>query len=164
MVCDICHKNVATVHLTEIINSKVVELHLCPTCAREKTEELKEQLSISDFLSGLVGPQMEKEKKALVKPCPFCGLTYAVFKKIGRLGCSRCYVTFRPQLLPLLKRIHGSTQHLGKIPRSISKKSMANGRVKELKERLARAIQLEEYEEAVSLRDEIKKLEGTKDV
>jgi protein arginine kinase activator len=159
MLCDICHKNIATVHLTEVVNDKVVEMHICQGCTKLKAEEIQEQFSISELLGGLVDiGQIKKEDTAL--KCSSCGLTYADFKKKGRFGCSNCYVTFKSKLSQLLKKIHGSTHHVGKSP--LRKVTQAAGRVsvKELKERLERAIQLEEYEEAARLRDELRKLDN----
>ena len=161
MLCDICHKNIATVHLTEIINDKVVEMHICKKCAKMKTEELKKQLNISDFLGGLVDiGEVERAGKLLLK-CSSCGLSYQDFKKKGRLGCQSCYVTFRQRLLPLLRKIHGSVRHTGKFPLHWEKKISRQDNLRELKERLERAVKLEEYEEAAALRDEIRKLEKT---
>ena len=159
MLCDICHKNIATVHLTEIVNDKVVEMHICQSCAKLKAEELKDHLDISDFLGGLVGAQSPQEKQKVSLRCTMCGLTYAEFKKKGRLGCGNCYKTFRVQLLPLLKKIHSSTQHAGKSPVPVEKKVSRETKKRDLRRRLQRAIQLEEYEEAAQLRDEIKKIE-----
>jgi hypothetical protein len=39
MTCDLCSKNEATVHLSEVINDQTRELHLCEACAREKGAE-----------------------------------------------------------------------------------------------------------------------------
>jgi protein arginine kinase activator len=158
MLCDICHKNTATVHLTEIISDKVVEMHICQSCAKEKADENKEQLSITQLLSGLTnGEQIGKEKVSI--KCQFCGLTYADFRKKARLGCANCYSTFRIQLMPLLKKIHSSIRYVGKIPLKEESASNFDTKLKELKARLNRAVQLEEYEDAARLRDELKKLE-----
>lgn len=161
MLCDICHKNSATVHLTEIINDKIIEMHICQACAKSKTEELNEQLNMSDFLGGLVGVGEAKKEERLLK-CSSCRLSYSEFKKKGKLGCNYCYVTFRRQLLSLLKKIHGSVRHIGKCPLHIDKKMPIEAKIKEVHERLERAIQLEEYEEAAGLRDEIKRLKRNK--
>jgi len=161
MLCDICHKNIATIHLTEIINDKVVEMHVCQACAKSKAQELSDQFSLSDFVGGLADIGEKKRKEQALK-CPTCGLSYAEFKKKGRLGCEGCYKTFRQQLLPLLKKIHSATRHSGKIPLHLEKKVTAQIKLKELEARLQRAIQLEEYEEAARLRDEIKKLQSRK--
>lgn len=159
MLCDICHKNIATVHLTEIINDKVVEMHICQACAQTKANELNEHLNISGFLGGLadmVGG-LPQERRSL--RCPSCGLSYEEFKEKGRLGCEKCYETFRRFLLPLLKKIHSSIVHTGKSPVSLDKKTSGKPRITELHQRLKKAIQLEEYEEAARLRDQIKELE-----
>ncbi len=160
MLCDICHKNIATVHLTEIINSKVIELHLCQDCASVKTEELKHQLSLSDFFSGLIQTPREAPAKPLY--CPFCNLSFEDFKKRGRFGCARCYEAFRDQLISLLRKIQGSAAHVGKTPFSLAESKSVQARIKEMRERLGRAIKLEEYEEAARIRDCLRKLEREK--
>ncbi|MDD5194722.1 MAG: UvrB/UvrC motif-containing protein [Candidatus Omnitrophica bacterium] len=160
MLCDICHKTIATVHLTEIVNDKIAEMHICSTCAKNKTEEIKDQLNISDFLGGMSGPGSAIEKEDVSLKCSSCGLSYADFKKKGRLGCGNCYLSFKKMLLPLLKKIHGSTHHAGKkIPQKLAS-GMPEAKTTDLKGRLERAVQLEEYEEAARLRDEIKNLEN----
>lgn len=158
MLCDICQKNIATVHLTEIINDKVIEMHICQACAQSKAQELSEQPDISNFLAALAGEENIKSQEYSLK-CSFCGLKFGEFKKKGRLGCSRCYLDFKRQLLPLLKKIHGSSRHIGKIPLHIDKEISFEIKLEELRKQLKRAIQLEEYEDAAHLRDEIKRLE-----
>lgn len=179
MLCNICNKNQATVHLTEIVDDQMTELHLCDECAKKKSVQMEQQFGLSDLLAGLVdytkqigsgGPG--KPEAALV--CPFCGLTYEDFRKIGRLGCSECYGTFSRFLGPLLKRIHGATQHMGKTPAAfvapksaepvtapLGKVSKTPG-ISELKIKLQEAIEQEEFEEAARLRDVIKEAEKKK--
>lgn len=158
MVCDICNKTNATVHLTEIINDKVVEMHICQVCAQAKTNELNKHLNISGFLGSLADMVGSLPSERGLLRCPSCGLSYEDFKKTGRLGCGKCYETFRRFLLPLLKKIHSATTHTGKAPVSLDKKVSGQLKVAELHQRLRRAIQLEEYEEAAKLRDQIKEL------
>ena len=117
MLCDNCGKITATVHLTEIVDSQMTELHLCEECARKKSAEMEQQFGLSDLLAGMADfekPVKEAEGSVSVK-CSNCGLTYADFKKMGRLGCAECYTSFKKLLAPLLKRIHGSNQHIGKF-------------------------------------------------
>jgi protein arginine kinase activator len=174
MLCDICKRKKATVHLTEIINDEVTELHLCEDCAKSKGTEMQQHFSIADLLSGLVDLPVgeEPQKKEHVKlQCASCGMTYSDFKKIGRFGCADCYETFKRALYPLLKRIHGTTRHIGKEPqKAVSAKKQeaiaTQGKAKtqeeelgELKARLAKAIKAEAFEEAAVLRDKIKALE-----
>jgi len=160
MVCDVCGKSEATVHLTEIINNEVTKLHLCETCAREKASEMEEHFGLAELLSGLAdfGVQVESEEMTKLK-CPNCGFTYMDFKKIGRLGCGECYEAFKKNLTPLLKRIHGADQHYGKAPIKAQKIIKVRDDIQDIKSRLQKAITMEEFEEAARLRDEIKELE-----
>ncbi len=165
MVCDICGKNQATVHLTEIIDNQMNELHLCEECAREKSAQMESQFGLSDLLAGMADfekPAKEKDVGAASTiKCPNCGLTYADFKKMGRLGCGQCYVAFKQYLTPLIKKIHGSSTHLGKAPEKAvplvddQKQTDLQG----LRKKLQKAIEDEAFEEAARLRDEIKEFE-----
>ncbi|MBD3246274.1 MAG: hypothetical protein GF333_04615 [Candidatus Omnitrophica bacterium] len=161
MLCDVCQKNAATVHLTEIVNEKVVEMHICQECARHKAAEIKDQVSFSDFLTGLSGKSQEK-KGVRAKKCPGCGSTYREFRETGRLGCAKCYAAFREHLLPLVKKIHGSVYHQGKRPLTGKGRGALDVKIRELQNLLNRAIQLEEYEEAARLRDELKRVRRRK--
>ena len=147
-------------HLTEIVDGEMAKMHLCEVCAKKKGTEMEEHFGLSDLLAGLadldVKPLQKTETKA---ECPNCGLTYQDFKKIGRLGCSQCYSTFEKFLAPLIKRVHGSTQHFGKIPGKVPKLAKTVNHSRELRSKLRRAIEMEEFEEAAKLRDEIRKLE-----
>lgn len=160
MLCDLCAKNQATVHLTEIIDDQMNELHLCEECARHKSAQMEQQFGLGDLLAGLA--DFEKpgtEKEAVGLKCPGCGFNYSDFKKIGRLGCSECYPTFKKYLGPLLKKIHGSLVHLGKSPAKTAKVSPAASELLELRRRLQQAIENEAFEEAAKLRDQIKESE-----
>ncbi len=170
MLCDICGKNPATVHLTEIIDEQMNELHLCEECARTKSSAMEQQFGLSDLLAGMVDfEQSNKEEGLPAVKCPNCNLAYADFKKVGRLGCGECYNVFRQYLAPLLKRIHGSSQHVGKSPRKSEVPSgpgaaspkKRNG-LQELKDQLAKAIAKEAFEQAAALRDKIREMETKK--
>jgi len=151
VLCDLCNKNQATVHLTEIIDDQISELHLCEECARKKSVQMEQQFGIADLLAGLAEFGKPEEK----------GLSYQDFKKIGRLGCSECYTSFAKYLLPLLKKIHGSTQHVGKCPykEAVKTKKKKVCLLDDLRLNLKKAVDNEEFEEAARLRDKIKELE-----
>jgi len=161
MLCDICGKNQATVHLTEIIDEQMNELHLCEECARQKSAQMEQQFGLSDLLAGLAEfekPAVEKEGEAL--KCNTCGLAYADFKKVGRLGCGDCYTAFKKFLGPLLKRIHGSNLHFGKSPLKVTETAQSKSTdLSALRLKLQRAIESEAFEEAAKIRDQIKELE-----
>ncbi len=161
MLCDICNKKEATVHLTEIVNDQVTKLNLCEECAREKNAEMEEHFGLSELLAGLtdMGTAVEPEVAISIK-CPNCGMTYQNFRKLGRLGCSECYEAFKKELGPLLKRIHGSDRHVGKVPLKGGKTIRDTRTLQELKMQLEKAIQTEEFEEAAKLRDKIRDIEN----
>jgi len=161
ILCQICKKNVATVHLTEIIKDKKREIHLCEECAGKKGVAFKShEFSISDLLSGLVNTQAAQEiaKMSQIK-CPICGLSYLDFRQHGRLGCATDYTVFKEGLMPLLEKIHGNTEHMGKIPTSSGEARELSHELLELRQDLKRAIDKEDYEEAAKLRDRIQALE-----
>lgn len=160
MKCEICGKKEATVHLTEIVNDQMTKLNLCEDCAREKGTQMEEHFGLSELLSGLtdMGTAVEPEV-AITTKCQNCGLTYQNFRKIGRLGCSECYETFKKELSPLLKRIHGADRHIGKVSLRGGKTVKDTRTLQDLKVQLEKAIQMEEFEEAAKLRDRIRDFE-----
>ena len=161
MLCEVCKQNQATVHLTEIVNEQMSELHLCEACANQKGAQVESHFGLADLLSGLAefGKTQEPEEVS-TKACPSCGMTYDDFRKVGRLGCAECYPTFKRSLGSLLKRIHGSPIHVGKSPvRLIKPAKIAKSELLELKRKLERAIEEEAFEEAAKLRDQIRRLE-----
>ena len=161
MLCEVCKQTQATVHLTEIVNDQMTELHLCEGCANQKGAQVESHFGLADLLSGLAdfGKTQEPEEVP-AKACPSCSMTYDDFRKVGRLGCAECYLTFKRSLGGLLKRIHGSPLHLGKSPVRLLKTAKgAKTELLDLKRKLERAIDQEEFEEAARLRDQIRRLE-----
>jgi protein arginine kinase activator len=164
VLCDECHQRPATVHVTRIVNGDKTELNLCEPCALEKGElpfMWEPQFSIHHFLAGLLEgapPQVGQEARA--GRCPACGLSYAEFGRTGLLGCPQCYEAFRPQLEPLLRRIHGASRHVGKAPRRGAGALVKEREVERLRRELQDAVQREDFERAARLRDRIRDLEG----
>jgi protein arginine kinase activator len=154
--CEACGKNEATVHLTEIVNDKVTKLNLCEDCAKEKGAEMEEHFGLSDLLAGLADPGVTAKPEAVATAqCQSCGFTYQDFRKMGRLGCGECYEAFKKELSQLLKRIHSADRHVGKVPLTAGKTIKDTRTIQELKMRMEKAIQSEEFEEAARLRDRI---------
>ena len=164
MICEACNQNVATVHLTEIVNKTKKELHLCEECARSKGVSVKSQFSVSDLLGNLVNQSMQQKEPQQLPgvTCEVCGITFAEFRSCGRLGCANDYTAFKKGLLPLIEKIHGHTQHSGKVPRSVGRRLQRQKELTTLRDDLAKAIQKEEYERAAELRDRIYELEERK--
>jgi len=171
MQCDACGKKKATVHLTEIVDGQMTEMHICEDCAKERSVQMEQQFGLADLLAGLsdFGKQIKAEEKVKLQ-CPNCALSYDDFRKFGRLGCSECYMSFRSHLSVLLKKIHGSSRHLGKTPLHFKEEVeiKSSGEVSKdkedpaqvLKNKLQQAILSEDFEQAAVLRDEIRSFEN----
>jgi protein arginine kinase activator len=164
MLCQICGKNPATVHFTEIHDNKMSELHVCERCAEEKglhSEPAKQKFDIAAVFADMMNSMTttEEERVGHVQ-CPRCGLLYSAFKETGRLGCAECYNAFQFQLRPLLRRIHGDTRHKGKTPARDGEVVSIARQVQRLYDELQRAVEREEFERAAEVRDEIKRLES----
>lgn len=166
MLCQRCKKNIANVHFTQIINNKKIEMYLCEQCANHENKfDLGSPISISDFFSGLIvhgnaSAYITSEQDDIV--CDSCGMSYSDFQKIGKLGCSGCYSVYGDKLRPILKRLHGSVQHTGKMPGRVSKSLKFTREIDSLKEMLNKAVQKEEYEKAAEIRDKIRDIEGSR--
>ncbi len=168
MLCQDCNKVESTVHLTQIVNNKKKVLHLCRECAEERGfhspfENLP--FPLAEFVSGMVGSskkQPAKGGKSKTKPkeCSFCGMTFDDFAKVGRLGCVQCYSAFRKDLADLLRKIHGSCDHRGKVPSATADTMKPVREERLLREDLKKAIEQEDFEKAAQLRDKIKELAG----
>ncbi len=164
MLCQICGKNPASVHFTEIHDNKMSEIHVCERCAEEKgmhTPAEKHKFEIADLLAGMVDSMTHTDEERVGHvQCPRCGLVYSSFKETGRLGCSECYTAFQFQLRPLLRRIHGDTRHRGKSPSRGGTAQTGTRQIQRLHDELQRAVEREEFEKAAGIRDEIRKLEA----
>jgi protein arginine kinase activator len=163
MLCENCGKEEAKVTFKEMTGNEMTEFHLCEACAKRKGlgEILsKIQETATSLVTGLMGGVTQKSVAEDNLTCPQCHLTYREFKKVARLGCSTCYDLFSEELLPLMRRIHGSTSHVGKIPSSLDKRSRVRREIKRLRDALRQAIAQEEFERAAELRDELKKVES----
>lgn len=161
MVCDLCKSGDAVVTLTEIEGSGVRQLHLCEKCAAERGVETTIGASkpqINNFLQ-TIHDQMPAAKGEPVH-CSFCSSTLADFRATGRLGCAHCYEAFEGSLRDLLRRVHGNSRHIGRryvapLPSDLPHVSSAT----ELRDRLKRAIEAEQFELAADLRDKLRGIE-----
>jgi len=146
--------------MTEISDNEKREIHLCEDCAHEQGLTLKGQVSLADFLAGLMKAPANKEIAKLAKiKCPVCGINYLEFQQKGRFGCPKDYEVFKKLVEPLLEKVHGSVEHVGKAPIAVGAPDTVRVRLAALRKRLAAAVTDENYELAAELRDEIKKLE-----
>ncbi|MEX2093665.1 MAG: UvrB/UvrC motif-containing protein [Pirellulales bacterium] len=169
MKCQKCDKP-ATFHITDLVDGKPSELHLCEDCAHKflapAAQEADETLPT---MAGLlaqhlaVGETAEELARLDERTCPVCGITFLEFRKQGRLGCPHDYVCFGSELEPLLLNIHGETRHVGKVPKRGANNAEQQTQLIVLRRQMKDAVASEEYERASKLRDEIRKIESTRE-
>ncbi len=162
MTCDQCGENEAVVHLTQIENNEMTVVHLCDACAASRGLDTGGEpagLPLTDFLAEMSSGGAPTRPQPDAR-CGFCGLTFADFREMGRLGCPQCWATFEAHLKGLTRRIHGDSVHRGKVylpPDPTA--SERERRLDALREQLDRAVVAEDFERAAELRDEIRTLE-----
>lgn len=165
MYCEECKQRPATVHLTQMYNGKKVETHLCETCAAQKGAfmfDVASNFSIPNLLGSLFGSNFnipDVKAPLQVGICPNCGMNLSDIRNTGRLGCSECYTAFEKELEPTLRRVHGNSQHVGKVPARGGEKVMVKKKIENLKQQLQQAVAAEDYEKAAEIRDTIKDIE-----
>jgi protein arginine kinase activator len=152
MICEACHEKEATVHLTQVAGGAVKKVHLCEECAAKSGFDIHGPLSIQDILLGM-GQVQGETSSGPERSCSKCHFRRVEFKKTGRLGCPDCYETFSAELLPLIKAMHRSDQHVGKIPSREGIAVRLSSEIAVIQKALDQAISNENYEEAAHLRD-----------
>ena len=166
MLCQNCQLKPAVFHYTRLINGVKQENHLCAACFEEmrgEKESAAPEMFGGSFLESMLFGLPSRPRA--VKRCALCGWTSADISKTGKLGCPACYETFASELAPSLKRLSAGESHKGRTPlgaaEGCQEKGESKGKLIEaLKKQLKEAVEREEYEKAVSLRDKIREMEG----
>lgn len=169
MLCQACGKRPVTTHVKTIINGELTEYALCAECA----QKMGYGNLLSNFglnFGSLLGSFLGDSKPAVIGTirCPGCGSTYDDIANSGKVGCAECYHTFYDRLIPSIQRIHGNTKHCGKRPsgsmlqvrpETSLKIKPEESELEQKRKKLKEAIELQNFEEAAVLRDEIKAME-----
>jgi len=111
----------------------------------------------------LLGQDVPEQSDAAASvTCTGCGSTWEDFQNTGLLGCEICYQIFQRDLSRVLRRIHGSSQHIGSRPRS-QRSNIDVAEVEVIRKELQAAIRNEDFELAAELRDMIRDAERQND-
>jgi len=163
MQCQICKNNPAGIKIAHVINDKKIEMNLCKSCAEKKG--LNNPMTslpqfFGNFIAELLGEEIFQRTQITSsgKRCSGCGSTWDDFQATGMLGCDICYQVFREDLNGMLRRLHGSNQHIGSRPGS-KRKTVDLDDVIVIKEDLKKAIENENFELAAKLRDMVRDAE-----
>ena len=158
MICDVCKEGDAVIQLTEVEGSGVRLLHLCERCAAERGVETTvsaPKAQITDFLQSV--HQAMQATQGDAARCTFCSSTFRDFRSTGRLGCAHCYDAFENSMRDLLRRVHGNSKHIGRQYHPPASEIIPDGgTANELRDRLRRAIDSEQFELAADIRDKLR--------
>ncbi|NMB29981.1 MAG: hypothetical protein GX988_00850 [Clostridiales bacterium] len=170
MLCESCGMRTANVALEQSINGKKSSIRLCSQCAAKagvgsllqnaglklSTSNLGNQLG--SFFSNLNSTEKQENR------CPVCNSTISTIASKGKIGCANCYAHFKTSLLPSIHRIHGNTNHVGKVPKSAGPRLRLRSELASLKKELEQAIEQQRFEEAANIRDKINEIKRGEDL
>lgn len=162
--CFFCNKIKHTPYrITEIESGQAQVYRMCQHCGKQYLGETKTSLDLSHIktpeeLLAFICTTQQKEKVI----CLTCGLTEEDFEKHKKMGCSDCYKYFQAIIENFTNTYHQANQHVGKCPHHQLEEYWTRNpdeRMKLFKLRLAKAIEMENYEDALVFREKIKKLQ-----
>lgn len=167
MLCQNCSKREATTHIKRVVNGEWTENHLCSECASSLGyDDIFDNsvLSIPNIFASFFGDTPLTLASGKTQRCEKCGSSFEDIIRTGMVGCADCYEKFSDKLLPSIQRIHGKAKHAGKVP--VISQSEPIKKIEKSKEEiiaekeaeLSAAVEKQEFERAVVLRDEIKAL------
>lgn len=157
MLCEECKKNEATYHSITKVNGVTNEKHLCVHCHSKSFQDNMKLTEISQLFSGFNSLFASPKKRSTVM-CSRCGTTAEEFLNSGYVGCAECYNELSEVILPVVQKVQDDMQHKGKTPQGLMK-SM-NSEYERLSTELKRAVDIEDFERASVIRDEMRKLKG----
>jgi len=165
MFCDSCNLKEALFHSIRSINGNMKERHLCADC-QTKTFPLDAPMgSLYDIFSNFsdVSVNTEYPKRREVKSCPNCLESMEQIIKSGNLGCPNCYDAFSETLIPMIQKVQNASAHFGKTPLGKMINSTANtdvnAEILTLRSALAKAVKLEDFEQATIIKSRLQGLE-----
>lgn len=178
MICNICKRNPAMRKVVTFTKEKKEVQYICDDCYHKR-----QQSATISIIKGIASNINSVEKQAqLEHVCKVCGTKASGFMQTGIVGCDNCYVDLAPEILQMIRATQGQINHLGKTPYDAEKEEAmkatepkepiradavapepekvveepkAESEVLKLKKALEAAVQMEEYEKAIALRDQL---------
>lgn len=173
MNCENCKNKQATVFYADESGGRHA---LCASCAQimgkisqydpnegQKSENkvFVPKITLSSLSSSDLGTPIyltENENRGR-SVCPVCSCTLESAAATGRVGCPECYTVFSDALFP--STLTPETALGARMPSSRRADIDRVRSISELKARIKLAVETENYELAATLRDKIRKLEGS---
>ena len=158
MLCEKCGQAQAQVHYKTVMDGTVEEHYYCVDCSKSLVGFFNGPFG--DPFAGMLGNLFTAKPQPEAKVCPVCRKNIREIAASGRMGCPDCYAFFGEEISPYISRLHGTSAHAGKIPRSLPQDNNSPRETARLRAELERAVAAQEYERAAEIRDRINALEG----
>lgn len=165
MLCERCHKKMATMKYTEVVKGKAVLRNICEVCM----EQLQADPAAGFETAGAPAANLirarrtDAEETLSRRKCDNCGTPMREVTMTGRVGCEACYGAFRESIGLVVRGLHLGARHEGKRPLTASghddQRERLWGELRTQRSMLRSALKVENYEEAAQLRDRIRHLE-----
>lgn len=163
MDCQRCGIRKGQIQVTRLVEGSLKEILLCDECLREEAgHENGDAESPNHMLAAILDAVNQSALQVnwiKTTSCGKCGMTYGVFREIGKMGCSQCYLTFGDRISSAISNWHGHSIHVGKKPTGSPEALAIKSELQSLHMALKKAIQEEAFENAAVLRDQILRLE-----
>lgn len=152
MMCDSCGARASQITFNVLFAGKKVVRNYCAQCARmiRRGDALGVQMAVLNSLSS--------ENTEAAPVCPKCGATVDFLQRTGRVGCAACYRAFGAATEELLKKLNGTERQMAEAVTETPVLSETQQKLRALRDELAQAVSVENYERAAVLRDEINAL------
>lgn len=168
MNCNICRKEKAVLHITEQIGGEFEKISICKKC-NEELRIIEKCLEDNDNKLFSVLPKLPNRKSVSIKKvvkkknykkiCNVCGYSLNDFLITKNVACPKCYNSFGYFVGKIVKKIHGSNKHIGKIAnRNLSNEDIEK-EISKHRDNMELLKKMEKYEEANKLKNRIKNLE-----
>jgi len=162
MLCQKCHKRPGTIRYAEVVDGRVSDQFWCTEClARQRAgsdgfeiSEVSPTRPSRDSIYKVVSRVVRSQRA-----CPVCDTQLRKIAETHRAGCPACYETFKEELAELLAKQQGATVHKGKAAHLTDARTQLRSDLRAKRALLRSVLKAENYEEAATLRDEIRSLE-----
>ncbi len=175
MICDLCKKNEAIIHVQEHSPKGVKTVNICLECAATRGLKIKSEdvgKLMFNFVNNLFGNKLMSHSNPIDLnnfnlseltdlKCSACGTTVDKISEDKKVGCPVCFSEFHKIIDLILYRLNNSLEFKGELPLVIENIRQYKIKVINLKKRLKQSIKSEDYALAASIRDEINSLRGS---
>ena len=150
-MCDCCANRAAQVTFQVAFGEKKVIRNYCAQCAAKlrRGDALGVQMAVINSIP---------TENLTASVCSKCGTSVETMQKTGRVGCAACYRSFAQVTEELLKKLNGTERQLAETIVEAPVMTENQLRLRTLRDELAQAVSVENYERAAVLRDEINQL------